>query len=646
MGAVFVVCVLPSEPAAAQKSDADTLETVVVSASKTPVSRSQLSQAVTVISGDDLRARGVARLTDALQLVPGATIAQNGSTGSVSSLFLRGGESRYTKILIDGVAVNQSGGSFDFSHLTTDNIDRIEIVRGPASVLYGADAVTGVIQIFTRQGRGPLSLNASARGGTFGTIDGELGLSGAARQVSYSLAGAQHRTDGIFDFNNQYSNGTLSGVVSILPASANDLRVAARYTNAEFHYPTDYTGAPVDSNSYRVQHRLTLGLDAGRQVSSTVRIGFLAGTNEVSDLTEDIAAPFSSSTLRHLADRSRAYRRTAEGRLTVALPLRATLNVGGEYLRERERSISSSGPVGERQTIDSRFAAYRTNRAGYAELVGTAMNWASYTLAGRIDHNSDFDSHATYRVGASVPLTSSTRVRGSLSTAYNAPAFNQLRPTLYTVESPGLSPERTHSWEAGVEQSVRSGLARVAAGYFNQRFLDLIQYVAGGPPEFKGSYANLAEAESNGYEIEADVAPPGIVSAFVSFTHARPRVARVSSGYFGLVPGEALIRRPTHSGTAAIKLTPRRGSVAITASYVGRRPDLDFNQFPSPTVTLSAYTRIDLSGLVDVWRAGNGSLLSLTGRVENALDRKYETVLHYVAPGRTILVGARYSGSL
>jgi vitamin B12 transporter len=647
ISAGFAFYIFAAERASAQESDADTLGTVIVSASKTPISRSQLSQAVTVISGEDLRAQGVARVTDALQLVPGATIAQNGSTGSVSSLFLRGGESRYTKILIDGVAVNQSGGFFDFSHLTTDNIERIEIVRGPASVLYGADAVTGVIQIFTRQGRGPLSLNASARGGTFGTMDGEVGLSGAAKQLGFSLAGAQHRTDGILDFNNQYSNGTLSGAVSILPGSANDLRVAARYTNAEFHYPTDYTGAPVDSNSYRVQHRLTVGLDAGRQISSTVRVGLLAGTNEVSDLTEDIAVPFGASAPNHLADLSRAYRRTAEGRLTFTLPMQATLNVGGEYLRERERSSSSSGPVGAQATTDSRFAAYRTNRAGYAELVGTALNRVSYTLAGRIDDNSDFDSHSTYRVGTSVPLSSSTRARASLSTAYNAPAFSQLRPTLYTVESPGLSPERARSWEAGVEQTVRSGLARVSASYFNQRFFDLIQYVAGGPPEFKGSYANLAEAESNGYEMEADLAPPGIVSASASFTHARPRVARVSSGYSGsLVPGEALIRRPTHSGTASIRLRPRRGSLALTASYVGKRPDLDFNQFPSPTVTLPAYTRIDVSGLIDIWKADNGSSLSLTGRVENALDREYETVLHYPAPGRTILVGARYSGSL
>lgn len=138
-----------------------------------------------------------------------------------------------------------------------------------------------------------------------------------------------------------------------------------------------------------------------------------------------------------------------------------------------------------------------------------------------------------------------------------------------------------------------------------------------------------------------------MISAFASFTHARPRVARVSSAYAGsLIPGEALIRRPTHSGTASLRITPRRSSIALAGSYVGKRPDIDFNQFPSPTVTLPAYTRIDASGIVELWRAGSGSTLSLTARVENALDRKYETVLHYPAPGRTVLLGASYSGSL
>ena len=160
----FVASALLAMPSltGAQQPDTVSLATVVVSATKTPISRDELTQSVSVITGAQLRARGITRVSDALQIVPGATLAQNGSFGSVSSLFLRGGESRYTKVLIDGVAVNQSGGFFDLSHLTTDNVERIEIVRGPASVLYGADAVTGVIQIFTRQGAGPLAADEAA----------------------------------------------------------------------------------------------------------------------------------------------------------------------------------------------------------------------------------------------------------------------------------------------------------------------------------------------------------------------------------------------------------------------------------------------------------------------------------------------------
>ncbi|MFL5468227.1 MAG: TonB-dependent receptor, partial [Gemmatimonadaceae bacterium] len=164
---VTLALALVAHDLVAQTADTAQLRTVVVSASKVPRPAATLSQAVTVLSGDDLRARGVTRVADALREVPGASLVQSGSYGALTSLFLRGGESRYTKVLIDGVPVNSPGGFFDFSHLTTDNIDRIEIVRGPASVLYGADAVSGIVQIFTRRAAGNRRASLAARGGTY-----------------------------------------------------------------------------------------------------------------------------------------------------------------------------------------------------------------------------------------------------------------------------------------------------------------------------------------------------------------------------------------------------------------------------------------------------------------------------------------------
>jgi len=642
-----------SAPAIAigQRADTARLDTVVVSASKTPTTRAAATQAITVISGDDLRARGVARVSDALREVPGASIVQNGSFGSVSTLFLRGGESRYTKILIDGVAVNAPGGFFDLSHLTTDNIERIEVVRGPAGVVYGADAVSGVVQIFTRQGRGPASLAASVRAGTYGTIDGGIDVSGAAGSARYALGAAQHVTDGIIPFNNQYYNGTLSASAGFAPSQSTELSTAARYTTAEFHYPTDFTGAPVDSNAYRVQHRLTVGADASTRISPLVTARVLLGSNDVSDLTEDIAIPFGAPANNpvqvHSAFQSRNYRRSAEGRLLFQLPYSTTVNIGAEYMRERESSGNSEGPVGAPTVQTSSFIAQRSNRAAYAELLGQFTSRTSYLLSARLDDNSDYDAVTTYRVGGSLTLAPSTRVRGSLSTAFNAPAFNQLLPTLFTSGNPGLDPERTRSYEIGVEQSFLSRAVRFTADYFNQHFSDLIQFVAGGPPTFLGSYANLTGAESNGYDVEVAITPDADFSATASYTQASPRVTELSEAYAGdLSVGQALLRRATHTGSAVARYRRKGiGSLATTATYVGSRPDIDFSEFPSPVVTLPAYTKVDIAGSLDVLRRRNGAGLALTVRAENVFDKKYEDVLHFQAPGRVFLIGARFGGS-
>jgi vitamin B12 transporter len=642
-----VASFMSSKPAQAQANDTTTLSTVVISATKTPVDRASLSQSVTVLTGAQLRTQGITRVADALRTVPGASLVENGAVGSVTSLFLRGGESRYTKVLIDGVAVNSPGGYFDFSHLTTDNVERIEIVRGPASVVYGADAVSGIVRIFTRQGRGPLSVNAEGRAGTYGTRDASLDLHGTSGSTRYSLGAGGHRTEGILPFNNGYYNGTLSGSLGIAPSPGMDALVTSRYTTAEYHYPTDYTGAPVDSNAYRVQHRLTVGADLNGRIAKSIKGRIVAGTNQVSDLSEDIAIPFGSSAQVHSASLSRNRRSSGEAGLLFQLPS-ATLNIGAEYLKESERSTNSEGPVGGKATPTSRFDADRDNKAVYAELNGSAGK-ASYTLASRRDDNSDYDAFTTYRVGSSIPLSATTRVRGSLSTAFNAPAFNQLRPTLYTTGSPNLDPERSRSWEVAAEQTFVNGAARASLSYFNQRFTDLIQYVSGGPPTYLGSYANLTSAESNGIEAELSIVPRAEWSVVSSYTHARPKVRRVSADYAGdLHPGQALLRRPTHSANVTGSWArAHEGSVSVSAGFVGKRPDLDFTQFPSPVVTLPSRWKIDVSGAKSMLGESYGyGSLSLTIRVDNALNRKYEDVLNFPAPRRTILIGARYGAGL
>jgi vitamin B12 transporter len=639
-----VFSVIASPKAGAQAKDTAQLGTVVVSATKVPRPAATLSQAVTVLLGDDLRARGITRVTDALREVPGASIVQTGSFGGITSLFLRGGESRYTKVLIDGVPVNAPGGSFDFSHLTTDNIDRIEIVRGPASVLYGADAVTGIVQIFTRRGSDQGRASLGVRGGTYHSLDFDGDAVGSTPLGGFSVGAAHHSTDGIIPFNNEYRNGTLSSALTLAQGAAGDARVAARYTTAEFHFPTDFTGQPVDSNSYRVQHRLTVGFDGGRNLTPNVQARLLAGNNDVWDLSEDIAVPFGGTAPQHSASRSRGYRRNVEGRLVFSLPSDATVTFGGTYEKEHENSSNASGNVGAPTTETDSFDASRHNIAYYSELLGNLTDRVNYTIAGRVDDNSDYRRFATYRLGMNAAVVPALRIRASLSTAFNAPAFNQLRPTLFTIGSPDLRPEKIRSAEIGFATNFHPEVVRLSASYFTQRFGDLIQFVNGGPPAFPGSFANLTAARSNGYEAELQLTPVANWRGTASYTIVNPRVTAVDPAYQGTDRvGDELIRRPTHSGSLVVSYSRPWGmSLGTAVSYVGKRPDTDFSQFPSPRVTLPAYTKVDLSAEYPLMGLKRGGF-TLNARVDNVFDKRYDEVLNFTSPRRTILVGGRAS---
>lgn len=640
----FALVLAAASTLGAQQPDTVVLEGVVISATKATVPTAALTQSVTVITGDDLRARGITSVAEALRHVPGVVVASNGSFGSLTSLFLRGGESRYTKFLIDGVPVNAVGGYFDLSHLTTQNIERIEVVRGPASVVHGADAVSGVVQIFTRRGTGPLRASAQIRTGTYGTVDGDAGVRGASSRSGFSFHGGRYSTDGILPFNNAYLNETVSGSATVRPDQSTAISLSTRGTHAEFQYPTDFVGNVVDSNAYRDQRRLTLSLDAARLIAAGIELRALGGTNDVTDFTDDVTASNIADTRNRFTSRNR--RRRAEGRLTLGAA-DTKLTIGAEYQKERERSVSAAGPADGELADYSRFAGSRTTRAGYVEYLGSVRS-VRVDLSGRLDDPSDFDRAATYRIGAGVPLTSGTTVRGSVSTAYNAPAFYYLLDTDYTIGNPGLSPERARNVEVALKQDLPAGLATLSATYFDQKFRELVEYVGGGPPDYKGTYANLTAATSKGFEVEVATAPLGGWSGTASFTSLKARVSQLASGYQGPAKvGDELLRRPRRSASAGISYADSRGSSAsLTARYLGKRPDLDFRSFPSARVMLPSANTLDFAANVALSRTDSRTPLALTLRVENLGNKRYQEIFNFDAPGRRILVGGRFGAVL
>src|SRR5688572_19760515 len=247
MNVLVLVLALAQQPPPTPQ-DTVALKPVVVTATRVAVPADMVAAAVTVLRGADLAAKGIRTVAQALQTVPGAHVVETGSYGGQTSLFTRGGESDYTKVLVDGVPLNQPGGAIDLAHLTLDNVDRIEVVRGPMSVLYGSDAMTGVIQIFTRTGQGAPRVSGELRAGTYGSTEGAIDVLGSSPSVTYSARVSRFASDGLYPFNSSYRNRVASAQVQLTPDGRSDVTLSYRYGNDRLHFPTEGTGAPVDSN--------------------------------------------------------------------------------------------------------------------------------------------------------------------------------------------------------------------------------------------------------------------------------------------------------------------------------------------------------------------------------------------------------------
>ena len=625
---------------AAQATDTTRVAPVVVTATRVPITIDASPSAVTVLSGDALQREGVTYVGDALRRVPGVAIAQTGSFGGTTSLFLRGGESKYVKVLIDGVPVNDPGGAFDLATLTTDNVDRIEVVRGPASVLYGADAVTGVVQIFTRHGAGRPRVSVAARGGRYGTVDVDGDVSGALSSGDYSIGVAQHYTNGIYPFNSAFRNNVASGAVRFLPDERSTLRLTFRYTDYAYHYPTNSSGAVVDSNSMRSEDRTAIGIDASRMLGDRVTAHVALASNVTAGGTDDPQQANIASSFTSVDD---VRRRSANVWFDARLPLTATLSVGAQREQEDERSESQS--VFGTFESTSLFRASRVNDAVYAQVLSSPLSSVTMTVGGRYDHNERFGHFATYRAAGSWAITASTRMRGSIGSAFREPTFFENYATGFVTGNPQLVPERSASWEAGIEQRLFADRLSLGVTHFHQRFRGMIDYT-GDTTICGASYCNVARARATGQEMEARVGVVGGLTVEANLTHLDTRVLRAgfdtsTGGLFR--DGEQLVRRPRTSWGTGISWFSRWGASAeLRAQYVGERSDKDYSDFPARSVVLPAYTLLDFATEVPVTRARAGlSDASVTLRVNNLTDKRYTSVFGFETPRRQLLGGVR-----
>lgn len=626
--------------------DSVRLEPVVVTATRTPAPQHAVPAAVTVLDGRELERRGVRTVSDALRDVAGLDVVQGGAYGGVTSLFVRGGESDYVKVLIDGVPVNDPGGSIDLADLTTDNVERLEIVRGPASVLYGSDAVSGVVQIFTRRGTGATRGDLTLRAGSYTSVDALGGVAGGTDAVAYAASASRSRTDGIYEFNSAYTNTVWSGMLSATPDARTEAKLVVRYGASDYHFPTNSAGDVEDANAFQRRNRTVASLEVGRYFTSALEARATLGLNQFDGGIDD-RPDSAGDTLGYFAYNSvqTMLRRSADVRLSAYLAGGAILSVGATVEWQRERSATASGS--EFGPSTSAFEAERTSRGLYAQWYATPLRALVVSLGGRVDDNSAFGTFWSYRGGVSYGLPTDTRVRVAVGKGFKEPTFfENFADDPFARGNPDLLPERSQSWEVGVEQDLLDGAIRIGATYFDQRFRDLVQYTFAPPSPSDPSFFNVAAADARGVESEVAVELPLALRVSGAYTYLHTTV--VDGGFQGgageaFEVGARLLRRPTHA--ASLQATQRfgtRGSVTGTVRYVGARDDRDFTAYPAETVLLPSYVRVDVSGEVGMWRAPAGHpALTLTGRLENLLDAAYEEVLGYPAPGRTVTVGVR-----
>lgn len=633
-------------PAGAQVArDTAHVAPVVVTATKSPLEVGHVPASVTVLDGDELRAQGVTQLVDALRLVPGVAIVQSGSYGAQAALFVRGGEADYTKVMVDGVPVNAPGGSVDIGTLSLDDVERIEVVRGPASVVWGSDAVTGVINVITRkrpEGLRHASGDLRARGGTYGSVDvgGSVHTSGGPFRLS--LDAARHKSDGIYDFNNRYRNGQGGGSLASPLWPGAQLELTGRVADVRANYPTDYTGAPVDSNDFRTERR---GLWSARvaQQAGRVALSLLGTTSTIRSTIDNPANDPNSSFDASMSDRAVTRRRGAELR-AVTTAGGVDLALGAAIERQTQDASFTYIPNGSLGSTDRSPQAKRRNTAAYVQAVRD-VGATTATVGARLDHSERWGDFGTYRVALGHRFATATRFRASLGTAFREPAFAETDSSSFAVANPDLRPERSTSWEVGLEQELASGALVVGATYFAQRFVDMIDYDAGA---FPGQFRNVARARANGIEAEARARPLRGVDLGASYTWLDTRV--LARGFdpspdASFATGARLLRRPEHSATATLGLTPAWGRFAVQATYVGKRDDRHF-LYAAPyvtPVTLKGYTKLDASAELPLAARTSPRGAALTLRVENIGGVKYESVAGYRTPGRTVLGGIRFA---
>jgi vitamin B12 transporter len=655
---------------------------MVVTATRTVAQTNELGGSVDVITGDDLRRANQSLVSESLRLIPGLIVAQTGGRGGITSVFARGGESDYNKVLIDGVPVNSAGGLFDFAPLATENLDRIEVVRGPGSALFGSDAMTSVIQLVSRRGASSVpEFEFSGEGGSFDFHRETARLAGRNGRFDYATSYGFQSSDGRFR-NSDYINRSASANLGLRLTDEAELRVTSRLNNGTLGVagPTAILFADPDERQKHRDISLSAGLDwrITPRINQTARFIFaefetFSFDPAAQDLTRPdtpLLPPFTFGVDFATTFRDHEKRAGFQYQLIAALGAANVLTGGVDF--EHESGVFDDGFSRVSPTRDNLGVYVQDQFAWRERLFVTAgvrveRNTASLpadlraalTALGSVVPAGDvgFGVSASPKLSASLLVRrhrddaafGATRIKASFGTGIKEPRLLEaFSPSFFFVGNPALNPERAISYDIGASQEFWNRRASVEATYFDNRFRDQIAFIFDpatfGPVRLDDgtltNFVNVERSTARGLELMGAARPLRQLRLAASFTFLRSRLERAES-VLNPELGLPLLRRPRHAGTIEASWVADRWDVTVDGSIIGRRRDIDpvsgarFDATGRPFYN-EGYTKLNLSGS---YRIAGG--LRAFARVENLLNQDYQEVLGFPAYRLNFSAGLR-----
>jgi vitamin B12 transporter len=636
---------------------------VIVTAEAEPILADQTTAPVSVITREEIDARQSVALTDALQFSTGIAIGRTGPEGGSASVFLNGGNSNFTKVLVDGVPINPPGSAVDFSSLTLDNIDKVEIVRGAESAIYGTDAVSGVIQLFTHRGstRTP-EFSVFGEGGDFSTGRGGAQLSGLLGKFDYSAAASYMETNGQGP-NDDFINRTLSGNFGYTFNDNNQLRLTIRNNTSDAGIPgqTVFTppslyqrygqeifsaGARWDfSTGKHWHHEISGGESYTRQSSDNPLQSFYATDPNAFCPQTNPAAVATAEFCDFVGDSLYKYNRANVSAQTSYLLSNFGVTAGYQY--EVENAYLTSIDVNH---------ARRNNQGGFLDFRYQPQRRVSLNFGGRAEANAYFGTRVVPRAGGSVVARygngfwGETLFRGFYGQGIKEPRFDQIfGDTFGDFGNPALKPESSKTWTAGIDQKLFNDRIRLSGNYFASLFYNIVSFaectsmnnfcnmaIPGMLTDY-GYYFNTDRARARGINLTGDARLTHWFNLAGNYTYDDSRVLEAPNAFdLTELPGNHLARRPVNSGSLTLNAAYRRFGMTVTGYFTAVRTDSDF--LGLGLTSNPGYALFNIATHYDV-----GYGVTFYARAQNLFNKQYQDALGYPALGRDVQAGVRYT---